>query len=60
VDPEAAWAAPLVSAATGAAAPKGQIWVLLDEVLTQLVLGLSPLIASSRLVLEHDFRIRKI
>jgi hypothetical protein len=46
VTPEAAWVAPLLTAATGYPAPAGQIWHLPSEVLSQLVFS-------------HDFRIKK-
>ncbi|HYD96585.1 MAG TPA: hypothetical protein VEC01_14745 [Noviherbaspirillum sp.] len=59
VTPEAEWAAPVISAATGIVAPGRQIWALPGEVLTQLVFGLNSLIASTQIVLEHDYRIRK-
>ncbi|RXZ36710.1 hypothetical protein D9O50_09535 [Oxalobacteraceae bacterium CAVE-383] len=59
VEPEAAWVAPLLTAATGHPAPAGRIWQLPSEVLTQLIFGLNSLIGSSRLVLSHDFRIKK-
>ncbi|SNS42050.1 hypothetical protein SAMN06265795_102628 [Noviherbaspirillum humi] len=59
VTPEAEWVAPLIAAATGTEPPRGQIWPLPGEKLTQLVLGLSSLIATTRIVLDHDFRIRK-
>lgn len=59
VTPEAEWVAPLISAATQAAPPSSQIWALPGETLTQLVMGLSSLIGSTRIVLEHDYRIRK-
>jgi hypothetical protein len=59
VTPEAQWVAPLISAATGVAAPVSSLWMLPDQVLTQLILGLSPLIASSRLVARHDFMMKK-
>ena len=59
VTPEAAWVAPLLTAATGCPAPAGQIWQLPAEVLTQLIFGLNSLIGASRLVLHHDFRIKK-
>lgn len=59
VTPEAAWAAPVIAAATGTPPPRSQIWVLPGETLTQLVVGLSSLIAATRIVLEHDFRIRR-
>ncbi len=57
--PEAEWAAPVISAATQLASPASRIWALPGDTLTQLVLGLSPLIASTRIVLRHDFKIRK-
>ena len=56
VTPEAEWAAPAITAATGIAAPHSQIWVLPDDSLTQLVLGLSSLIASSRIVISHRYK----
>ena len=59
VTPEAEWVTPLLTAVTGHPAPAGQIWALPAEVLTQLIFGLNSLIGSSRLVLQHDFRIRK-
>ncbi|HWU99032.1 MAG TPA: hypothetical protein VN114_11005 [Oxalicibacterium sp.] len=59
VTPEAEWIAPLIVAATQASVPAGQIWMLPMESLTQLVVGLSSLIASTRIVTDHDFRIRK-
>lgn len=59
VMPEAEWVAPVITAATGVTAPKGQIWALPGETLTQLVLGLSMLIGSTQIVLRHDYRIRK-
>lgn len=59
VTPEAEWVAPLITAATRVPAPSGQIWALPGTAMTQLVLGLSPLIASTRLILSHDYRIRK-
>lgn len=59
VTPEAAWAAPVITAATGIAAPPAQIWALPGQVLTQLVLGLSCLVGATQIVLQHDFRIKK-
>ena len=59
ITPEAQWVAPLISAATGVVAPAASLWVLPDHVLTQLILGLSPLIATSRLVARHDFMLKK-
>lgn len=59
VTPEAQWVAPLISAATGVPTPVASLWVLHDQVLTQLILGLSPLIATSRLIARHDFMLKK-
>ncbi len=53
--PEAEWVAPVVAAATGGAAPNGRVWTLPADVLTQLILGLSGLIAASRPVTGHSF-----
>jgi hypothetical protein len=55
VDPDAQWVAPLIMAATGAAAPAGQLWVLPEDKLIQLVVGLSSLVASTTLVSGHRF-----
>jgi hypothetical protein len=55
VDPEASWIAPLIMAATGAEQPAGQFWVLPDDKLVQLMLGLSTLIESSMIVTGHNF-----
>jgi hypothetical protein len=59
VTEEASWVNPVVSAATGVAAPTGSVWVLPHDTLTQLVLGLSGLIATSCFVLKHEFRLGK-
>lgn len=59
VTPEAEWVAPLISAATGVEPPPSRIWALPGHTLTQLVLGLSPLIAATRIVLQHEFKVRK-
>lgn len=59
VTPEAEWAAPVITAATGVAAPAGQIWLLRGDLLTQLVFGLNPLIAATRIVAAHDYGMRK-
>jgi hypothetical protein len=59
VTPEAEWATPVITAATGIETPNAQIWMLPADVLTQLVLGLSGLIASSRAVTSHQFNTKK-
>ncbi|AZP12052.1 hypothetical protein [Undibacterium parvum] len=56
---EAEWVAPVISATTQLAAPRGQIWILPQGALLQLILGLNSLIASSHLVLKHAYRTRK-
>jgi hypothetical protein len=58
VTPEAEWVAPVIVAATGVAAPGSQIWTLPDDKLTELVLGLSSLIATSRMVAHHRYKSR--
>ena len=59
VMPEAEWVAPLISAATQVDMPAGQIWALPGDKLTQLVFGLSSLIATTKLVAEHNFSVKK-
>lgn len=59
VTPEAEWIAPVISATTQTVPPRGQIWILPQHVLLQLILGLNTLIASSHLVIRHEFRIKK-
>lgn len=60
VTPEAEWVVPVIAAATHANPSESQIWTLPGHVLTQLVLGLSSLIDSTKIVLQHDFRIKKL
>lgn len=55
VDPEAEWIAPLVMAATNAQQPEGSYWILPDDKLVQLMLGLSTLIECSMIVTGHNF-----
>ena len=59
VTPEAEWVAPLIAAATNVAAPPSRIWALPGDVLTQLVFGLNSLIAATRIVLRHEYRMKK-
>jgi hypothetical protein len=42
-------------AATGAEQPSGSIWVLPDDKLVQLLLGLSTLVENSLIVTGHNF-----
>jgi hypothetical protein len=60
VEPDAAWVAPLIIAATGAETPRGQVWILPEDRLVQLVLGLSSLVESTLLVSGHPFGRRKL
>jgi hypothetical protein len=55
VEPDAGWIAPLIMAATGAEQPAGQVWVLPDDRLVQLLLGLSTLVESTLIVTGHNF-----
>lgn len=55
VDADAAWIAPLITAATGVEAPRGNYWVLPDDKLIQLIVGLSSLVESTTLVSGHRF-----
>jgi hypothetical protein len=55
VEPDASWVAPLIMAATGAEQPAGQHWILPDDKLVQLLLGLSSLVESSLIVTGHNF-----
>ena len=55
VDAEAEWVSPLIVAIAQAEPPPGAMWVLPDDKLIQLVIGLSSLIASSILVVGHNF-----
>lgn len=59
VTPEAEWIAPLLQAVTQTDAPNGQIWILPGEKLTQLILGLSSLIESTRMVTSHDYKFKR-
>jgi hypothetical protein len=59
VTPEAEWAGPVITAATGVEAPRSQIWALPPDKLTELIMGLNMLITSTRLVTHHAYRIKK-
>lgn len=59
VTPDAQWAAPVIAAAVNAAQPDSRIWHFPDDNLIQFVLGLSSLVASTSLVLRHDFNRKK-
>ena len=55
VDEDAEWVAPRLTAATGAQQPAGRLWVLPEDRLVQLIMGLSPLIATTVLIAGHRF-----
>lgn len=59
VTPDAEWVAPVITAASGIAAPSAQIWVLPNDILTQLILGLNSVIATTRIVSHHNFKAKK-
>lgn len=60
VPSEAEWITPLLSAVTGTDAPDSQLWMLPDDKLTQLIMGLNSLIKSTRMVRNHDFGLRRL
>jgi hypothetical protein len=60
VTPDAEWVAPLIVAVAQAEPPKGSLWILPDDKLVQLLLGLSSLVASTTLVVGHQFGRRRI
>jgi hypothetical protein len=55
VSAEADWVSPLIAAVAQAEPPQGALWILPDDKLVQLIIGLSSLIASSILVAGHNF-----
>jgi hypothetical protein len=55
VDADAQWVAPLIMAATRTPEPPGQLWVLPEDKMIQLIIGLSCLVASTTLVSGHKF-----
>ena len=59
VTPEADWVEPLLCAIAGCEPPKGRVWTLPEDKLVQLILGLSVLIASTTLVVGHNFGRRR-
>src|SRR5450830_1919630 len=59
VTEEAQWVAPVISAATGVATPTSSVWALPGDTLTQLILGLSGLIAATRIVVSHAYKTPK-
>lgn len=58
VEPDAQWVAPLIMAATQSSQPASQLWILPDDKLIQLIVGLSSLVVSTTLVSGHNFGAR--
>lgn len=52
---DALWAEPIIEACNGVKKYRGRIWVLPEAALITLILGLNNLIASTTIVLQHDF-----
>ena len=59
VTPEAEWVVPVIVASTGIDASRSQIWTLPEDKLTGLILGLSSLIDSSKMVASLSYQIKK-
>jgi hypothetical protein len=59
VTPEADWVEPLLCAISGAEPPAGRLWTLPEDKLVQLILGLSTLVATTTLVVGHQFGRRR-
>lgn len=59
VPPEAEWITPLLERITDSELPASQIWTMPVDKLTQFILGLSSLTRATRMVMNHDFKIRK-
>jgi hypothetical protein len=59
VEPDAQWVTPLIVAATRMPAPPSSLWILPDDCLVELIIGLSSLIATSTLVVGHPFGLRQ-
>jgi hypothetical protein len=55
VDADARWVSPLIMAATRTPEPAGQLWVLPEDKMIQLIIGLSCLVASTTLISGHKF-----
>ena len=55
VEPDAHWVTPLIEAATQSVEPPSQLWILPDDKLIQLIVGLSSLVVSTTLVSGHNF-----
>ncbi len=59
VDADAQWVSPLIAAAAQAEPPVSSLWVLPDDKLIQLIIGLSSLVASTTLVVGHAFGLKQ-
>jgi len=52
------WTTPILSACTNSHPARGRIWVLPENTLIQLILGLNSLIKSYAIVMQHDYGMR--
>ncbi len=59
VDADAEWVSPLIAAAAQAEPPVSSLWVLPDDKLIQLIIGLSSLVESTTLVVGHPFSLKQ-
>ena len=59
VTQDAQWVTPVITAATGVDASASQIVQLPSDVLTQLIFGLSGLIATCKPAINHPFNMKK-
>ena len=59
VTPEADWVEPLLCAIAGCEPPKGRLWTLPEDKLVQLIFGLNVLVATTTLVVGHNFGRRR-
>jgi hypothetical protein len=57
--PDAQWIAPILTAVTQMEEANSQIWTIPGDKLTQLILGLSSLVKSTRMVLRHDYKSKR-
>jgi hypothetical protein len=58
VDGDAEWVSPLIAAAAQVEPPVSSLWVLPDDKLIQLIIGLSSLVESTTLIVGHAFGLK--
>ena len=59
VHADAEWITPLIAAATQTEPPTGSLWILPDDKLIQLIVGLSSLVQTSTIVVGHHFGMKR-